>query len=139
MTTLIDGNDFYNGFGRTTLDPSDYEVITKGVWKGPKDEHIEAARLAGIKRSWANADDRRKATSQRLSALRRSGHVQHVYTPEQRAKKTAICRRIAQSRQKPCTVDGITIYPGQRALIKALGGGKAGSRHPNFRYVEVTQ
>lgn len=36
---------------------------------------------------------------------------------------------------KPCTVDGITIYPSKTALTRALGAGLKGARHPNFRYV----
>lgn len=36
---------------------------------------------------------------------------------------------------KPCTIDGITIYPTQKALAIALGCGKAGRGSPNFRYV----
>lgn len=37
--------------------------------------------------------------------------------------------------KKPCTVDGITIYPSYSALAKALGRGKNGTNHPNFRYL----
>ena len=39
------------------------------------------------------------------------------------------------SASKPCTVDGITIYPSRKALIDTLGQGKSGRYHPNFRYV----
>jgi len=47
--------------------------------------------------------------------------------------------RIEQSirASKPCTVDGLVIYPSYTKLVEALGRGKAGSRHPDFRYVEV--
>lgn len=34
-----------------------------------------------------------------------------------------------------CTIDGIVVYPSKRALTDALGHGKHGFRHPNFRYV----
>lgn len=42
---------------------------------------------------------------------------------------------ISAALSRPCTVDGITIYPSKTLLIKALGQGKLGSRHPNFRFV----
>ena len=37
--------------------------------------------------------------------------------------------------RKQCTVDGIMIYPSRLELIKALGHGKRGMSHPNFRYI----
>jgi hypothetical protein len=37
---------------------------------------------------------------------------------------------------RACTIDGATIYPSLQALIRALGQGKAGAKHPNFRYVD---
>lgn len=36
---------------------------------------------------------------------------------------------------KPCTADGITIYPSVVALRAALGQGKSGTASPNFRFV----
>jgi hypothetical protein len=36
---------------------------------------------------------------------------------------------------RPCTVDGVTIYPSFKALVQALGQGKAGTRSPTFKYV----
>lgn len=43
---------------------------------------------------------------------------------------------MSKALSRPCTVDGITIYPSRLALSKALGRGKAGDRHPNFRFVD---
>lgn len=42
----------------------------------------------------------------------------------------------SKARQRPCTVDGKTIYPSVLALIAALGNGRAGYKHPNFKYME---
>lgn len=39
-------------------------------------------------------------------------------------------------KMKPCTVDGVTIYPSKMALIAALGCGKLGSRSPTFQFVK---
>lgn len=51
-------------------------------------------------------------------------------------RSEADCKAISARVSKPCTVDGITIYPSLGALIKALGGGKAGRKHPNLRYID---
>jgi hypothetical protein len=40
-------------------------------------------------------------------------------------------------RRKPCTIDGIQIYPSKQALVAALGNGKMGFKHPNFTYLEA--
>ncbi|MDN4590828.1 hypothetical protein DBA29_20315 [Xenophilus aerolatus] len=36
---------------------------------------------------------------------------------------------------RKCTIDGVTIYRSQRQMIKELGQGRTGTRHPNFRYI----
>ena len=36
---------------------------------------------------------------------------------------------------KPCTIDGEIIYESRKQLVEALGLGKNGFKHPNFRYV----
>lgn len=38
-------------------------------------------------------------------------------------------------RGKQCTVDGITIFRSLKDLIVALGAGKNGKYHSNFRYL----
>ena len=55
---------------------------------------------------------------------------QHRVTKEETRQKMSV------KRGKPCTVDGITIFPSQRALKVALGKGVKGVKSPNFRYVE---
>jgi hypothetical protein len=37
--------------------------------------------------------------------------------------------------KRPCTIDGVTIYPSVKDLVNSLGTGKNGSRSPHFRYV----
>lgn len=41
--------------------------------------------------------------------------------------------RLAKS--KPCTVDGINIFPSKKMLGQTLGWGKTGTNSPNFKYV----
>jgi hypothetical protein len=48
---------------------------------------------------------------------------------------TAVLEKIAAKNRKPCTVDGIVIYPSRSALIAALGRTLKGSLSPTFRYV----
>lgn len=38
--------------------------------------------------------------------------------------------------QKKCTIDGIVIYPSVSEFVKALGNGKKGIKHPDFRFLE---
>jgi hypothetical protein len=40
------------------------------------------------------------------------------------------------AKSKPCTADGVTVFPSLTALTKALGKGKTGTRSPNFRYIK---
>lgn len=47
-------------------------------------------------------------------------------------------QKISNALKRPCTVDGITIYPSKGALTAIFGQGKAGGRNPNFRYVSRT-
>lgn len=46
-----------------------------------------------------------------------------------------IAAKISKGNSAPCTVDGITIYPSLTELVRALGMGKKGRKHPNFQYV----
>lgn len=54
-----------------------------------------------------------------------------VGPPSQKTKQ-----KISTALNKPCTVDGITIYESRNALILGLGQGKNGLKHPNFHYLE---
>jgi hypothetical protein len=70
---------------------------------------------------------------------RRSPHFRHASTElvEQRGLTIDAPPFISTLVRKPCTVDGITIYPSRRALVAALGENKTGARSPNFRYVSA--
>lgn len=52
------------------------------------------------------------------------------------AKRGVKQPRVSLAMSKPCTLDGITIYPSRRAMIAAIGQSKTtGACSPNFRYV----
>lgn len=73
------------------------------------------------------------------------GKKRSPLSEEQKAKTAAALRgqkreaitgeKISKKLSKPCTIDGINIYPKFSDLAKALGSGKNGTRSPNFRYV----
>lgn len=112
----VDGEDFFLGCGLTEVDDSDFKPIPAPRWGGWQGE----VALKGIHAFWASehATPHRAERSERAHrqwALRRAG----------KAKCTS----------KPCTVDGITVFPSVRALRAALGNGKNGGQSPNFRYV----
>lgn len=54
----------------------------------------------------------------------------HIHSLKAKAK-------IRNTLNKPCTVDGSTIYISQMALQAALGQGLKGTRSPNFRYINT--
>jgi hypothetical protein len=76
-------------------------------------------RNASIKAAYERPDVKRRHREALLEAKGK---------PEARAK-------LSKSMSKPCTIDGVTIYPSRMALIKVLGHGASGMRHLNFRYV----
>jgi hypothetical protein len=54
-------------------------------------------------------------------------------TKQKISKKLIGYTNCANSKQ--CTIDGIEIFPSYSALVKKLGYGKNGCRHPYFRYI----
>lgn len=65
----------------------------------------------------------RDAGPQRSVALRGKSHsAEHT-------------EKMATTKRKACTVDGVNVYPSLKVLCDALGHGQHGRRHPNFRYV----
>ena len=78
-------------------------------------------------------------TKQRMSAWQ----IGRKMTAEAKAKMSAVAskprsERWLQARSKRCTIDGKVIYDSVNDLKQALGQGKSGYRHPNFRYVMET-
>jgi hypothetical protein len=64
-------------------------------------------------------------TKAKISAANKGKNTGRIHTPENIAK-----------RSKRCTVDnGMTIFPSVRELMRVLGKGKSGSRHPDFKYL----
>ena len=53
------------------------------------------------------------------------------------AAAISAAQQVKPNAGKPCTVDGAVVYPSRAALGRALGFDSGGTRHPNFRYVEM--
>lgn len=95
--------------------------------RAARDEKLSVA----LTRSHANRTAEQKAiTSQRQSIARKE--VESKRTVEEKAQTY---EKMAQKIRKPCTVDGVKIYPSLRALCDELGHGSKGGRSPTFRYV----
>lgn len=87
-------------------------VAQTGVPKGPKsDEHREKLRIAQTGKK---------------------------HSPETCAKMKELAKNRPPPKGRDCTVDGVSIYPSVKALIRALGRGKNGVKSPNFRYLDIS-
>lgn len=92
--------------------------------KGRKKSPETMAKLAGINKGRKHTEVSRKNMSDA-----------HKGKPLPDGHPFKVKGRPANNR-KACTIDGITIYESRKALYAALGRGKSGGGHPNFRYVE---
>lgn len=90
---------------------------------------IKKCRSNNLSIEWATNYDKRIASMRtpeakaNRSEAAKSRHL-WIYNPE-----------VAIKHQKPCTVDGITIFQSRKELVRALGQGKNGFHHPSFRYL----
>lgn len=90
-----------------------------------KAKNLEARKAkcsVAQKKVWADEETRAK----RLISIQ--GVQQR---PEVKAKQ-------AEAKYKPCTIDGTTIFGSVSELVRTLGQGKNGLKHPNFKYIERT-
>lgn len=142
-----DGNNFFLGCGNTKPDKSDYIVIQGPL---PHRHEVIELRRPGLRRAWQSAE--RKA--QQAEIMRRNweqGRITaHKTTDELRATRTRSTTDVWERRRKgklampkhpdrsrPCTIDGIHVYPSVKALIDARGKGKQGRNHPDFRFIQL--
>jgi len=91
-------------------------ATAKAIFSSPE---VRAKRSAIMKAVYSSPEVRAKISATVKAALS---------SPEARAK-------IGAKISKPCTLDGITVYPSRKALADELGLGKKGVRNPSFRYV----
>lgn len=95
------------------------------------DQPKTAHTLAGVRRYSSNAA---------REAFRTAMNRPEVKKKQREARLAAAARpetfaKMSKAKSKPCTIDGITVYPSRNALVAVLGHGKHGSRHPGFRYL----
>jgi hypothetical protein len=96
--------------------------------KGKTEEHKKAMQAAWESRDRTLSEDHCTKIAEALKGKARSEQTKSAISNGKRGKPNVKASR-------PCTIDGITIYPSLRALGKALGSGKSGARHPSFRFV----
>jgi len=113
------------------------------------DDEVRAKHSVSMKAAYSSSEARAKLRAMlnrpdiREKLSKSAKIVQNK--PEVRAKKSASIKialsspdtrkKLTESKNKPCTVDGITIYPSRKALAAKLGWGKSGVTHPHFQYV----
>jgi hypothetical protein len=95
----------------------------------------------GIKAAFGTPEAREKQSARRRAYYERdsSGREKTGRASAARWDDPAFAERHLKIVRKPCTVDGITIYPSCTALAAALGYGKNGTRSPSFRYIDKEQ
>lgn len=123
LLNMTNGGEGQSGFIRTVATRKKLSESIKASYKNPEilERKCKAQKIA----------QNQPATKAKRNAT--------FSKPEWKQKHSEILKAALATanihRRRPCTVDGITIYSGVRVLIKALGQGKNGSFHPNFRYV----
>lgn len=100
--------------------------------KSKSEDHKRSLRIAWESRDRHLSEEHCAKISASAKGKARSEAAKAAISTGKKGKPNVIASR-------PCTIDGITIYPSLRALGKALGSGKSGARHPNFRFVESNQ
>ena len=145
-TYLIDGEDFFLGCGDAPIEYSNCTDLRRGNWGGYTGLADEA-----LKEAWANAPERRQKQADLMRQLWANGSITaHPTTDELRATRSranrenwdkrragALAMPQQPSRNRPCTIDGVTVFPSGNALIAALGKGKKGRNHPHFRFLQL--
>lgn len=97
-----------------------------------------SADLKNVKKADVNAL-RRKMLPKFNAMLKADANLKEQKLKDGKRKRAEWARenfdKQSQLFSKPCTIDGVIIYPSMSALKLALGQGKNGYKHPNFRYL----
>lgn len=133
LLNLTDGGEGASGVVCSQETKAKLSASIKEVHTRPE---VKAKRSASLKEAMARPEVKAKR-----SAASKEVHAR----PEVKAKRNASIKeaharpefkaKLIDRLNKPCTVDGITIYPSRKALVAELGCGNKGAGHPNFRYV----
>lgn len=94
----IDNSDFFDGSGLLVPTPDDYIELSSNIvtWA----DTLELRR-PGLLAVWVNNDARRNIHAERMSRLRRSGHViNKPLTDEQREQRSERMREVWRKRKE---------------------------------------
>lgn len=127
-----------------------WNIVKSDDWANLKPENGLDGNPKGIKFTAEHIEKHRVAIMGRPQTLesnaKRSATLRGRKHDHERIAKVAAANRgkkqstehtakSAKANSKPCTIDGITIYPSLKSLIQQLGKGKTGSRSPHLRYI----
>jgi len=85
-----------------------------------------------------SAETRAKQSAAKLGKPKSEAHRERISAAAHRIRDEGWSLKMSEARGSACTVDGVNVFPSKRALGQALGFGKEGTRHPNFRFVSKT-
>lgn len=140
LLNLTDGGEGHSGYVQSTNTRLKRSASLKNVAK--TEEHKAAIKL-GIYNSpnKPGVPVGHKQTVEHRNNLS-AARIGEEHSAQHNAKVSAALTGRKQSpehaaaNRKPCTVDGVTIYPSLIELTRALGRGKNGSRSPTFSYIK---
>lgn len=93
-----------------------FDIVKSPAWANIKPEN----GLDGSPNGYTHSEEAKRNMSR--------AHLGKKMSPTHKANS-------AKAKSKPCTIDGVLIFPSVVALIAVFGQGKNGLRHPNFKYV----
>lgn len=115
--------------------------------KGYKHTEETKAKISAAKKGKTHSEEHKskisaakKGCNQNRIGTKHSLTTRAKISASKIGKKTgprsiAECQQISLRQMKPCTIDGVCIFPSRKDLIRTLGSGVKGLRNPNFRFV----
>lgn len=121
-------------FGRRDLGTGSLYNFTDGG-EGCSGLKLSASQKAQRKKTWGDSDLRIRHSVILTTAW--TDEMRELQSLDQKRIWANTARRAEQStrQSKPCTIDGISIFPSHKAMKAALGQGRNGTAHPNFKYI----
>lgn len=149
LFNLTDGGDGSYGVIPSQASIEKQQDSLNAYWAkfGSREKHSVA-----IKRQWQNPEIKLKRTAS-LKQAHAEGKYNQAYESQKKAwadpEKSTKRRKLFQTEEfkdqcgkknrKPCTIDGVAIYPSVTDLKRALGKGVNGIKSPNFRFVDLVE
>lgn len=111
--------------------PEGFGDKVKASLTGRKMTEEQRKKMSLAKTGKALSEAHRKAQGDGRRGKPRSEEAKRKLSEYMKGKPNQSAKKL----QKPCTVDGVIIYPSVRDLVLALGHGKTGVKSPSFRFI----